>query len=84
LLPCRQTPPDQRSAVGGVRTPLTVEAIPGLFIATGLSGHGFGIGPGVGYAMAQLLRGDPPVVDLKALRFSRFREPGGIVAAQEA
>jgi len=70
--------PDEVPAFG------PVDAIPGLFIATGLSGHGFGIGPGLGHAMARLIRGEPPVVDLSALRFSRFKEPGGIVAGKEA
>lgn len=70
--------PDQVAAIG------PIEAIPGLFLATGLSGHGFGIGPGVGYATAQLVRGERPVVDLTALRYSRFQEPGGIITAEEA
>lgn len=62
--------PDEVPALG------PVEAVPGLFLATGLSGHGFGIGPGLGYAMAQMVRGEPTVVDLSALRYSRFKEPG--------
>ena len=42
--------------------------LPGLFLATGLSGHGFGIGPAVGRIMADLVRGRP------ALEFRRFLE----------
>lgn len=45
---------------------------PGLFIATGLSGHGFGIGPGVGRLAAQLVAGRTPVVDPAAFALSRF------------
>jgi glycine/D-amino acid oxidase-like deaminating enzyme len=40
-----------------------VDTMPGFFIATGFSGHGFGIGPGAGRLMADLVTGDAPVVD---------------------
>jgi glycine/D-amino acid oxidase-like deaminating enzyme len=40
-----------------------VPAIPGFFIASGFSGHGFGIGPGAGHLMADLLTGAPSIVD---------------------
>jgi glycine/D-amino acid oxidase-like deaminating enzyme len=46
--------------------------IPGFFIATGFSGHGFGIGPGAGRLMADLVAGDTPVVDPSPFRLSRF------------
>ncbi len=46
--------------------------IPGLWIATGLSGHGFGIGPGVGRLAAQHVMGRTPVVDPAPFRLSRF------------
>lgn len=46
--------------------------IAGLFIATGLSGHGFGIGPGVGRVMADLIRGRDPGHDLRRFRPARF------------
>lgn len=49
-----------------------VTGMPGLFLATGFSGHGFGIGPGAGYCMAQMLRGEQPLVDLKPLAPQRF------------
>ncbi|NEY89334.1 NAD(P)/FAD-dependent oxidoreductase [Tabrizicola oligotrophica] len=44
----------------------------GLVIATGLSGHGFGIGPGFGRVMADLVRGRPVGHDLGRFRFARF------------
>ncbi len=50
----------------------SVEKIPGFFIATGFSGHGFGIGPGAGALMADLVTGAPPVVDPAPFRFERF------------
>jgi len=49
-----------------------VEALPGLHIASGFSGHGFGIGPGAGRLMADLVAGDPPIVDPQPFRFDRF------------
>ncbi|MDB5843431.1 MAG: D-amino-acid oxidase [Polaromonas sp.] len=49
-----------------------VDACPGLYIATGFSGHGFGIGPAVGEAMAQLIDQRMPSVDLGPFSLSRF------------
>jgi glycine/D-amino acid oxidase-like deaminating enzyme len=49
-----------------------VDAVPGLYIATGFSGHGFGIGPGAGAVVADLVRGATPAVTLNALRLNRF------------
>jgi glycine/D-amino acid oxidase-like deaminating enzyme len=51
-----------------------VESLPGFFIATGFSGHGFGIGPGAGRLMAELVTGDAPCVDPTPFRFSRFSD----------
>ncbi len=51
-----------------------VDTMPGFFIATGFSGHGFGIGPGAGRLMADLVTGDAPVVDPADYRFSRFTD----------
>jgi glycine/D-amino acid oxidase-like deaminating enzyme len=49
-----------------------VATLPGLFLATGFSGHGFGIGPGAGRLMADLVMGRAPVVDPAVFRFARF------------
>lgn len=48
--------------------------IPGLFIATGMSGHGFGIGPGIGRVMADLIQGNAAEHDLSRFRLSRFSD----------
>jgi len=48
------------------------ERLPGFFIATGLSGHGFGIGPGVGKAAAAMLTGKDSGIDIRPFRLSRF------------
>jgi glycine/D-amino acid oxidase-like deaminating enzyme len=49
-----------------------VSHMPGFFVATGFSGHGFGIGPGAGRLMADMVAGDRPVVDPTPFRLSRF------------
>lgn len=50
-----------------------VPALGGLFLASGFSGHGFGIGPGAGRLMADLVTGATPVVDPYRFRLDRFR-----------
>lgn len=45
---------------------------PGLVLATGFCGHGFGTAPAVGYMMAQTVVGEETLVDLSALRYERF------------
>jgi glycine/D-amino acid oxidase-like deaminating enzyme len=52
----------------------SVDSLPGFFIATGFTGHGFGIGPGAGRLMAELVTGGTPVVDPAPFRFSRFSD----------
>jgi glycine/D-amino acid oxidase-like deaminating enzyme len=48
--------------------------VPGLFIGTGFSGHGFGIGPAAGKLMADLVTNDTPLVDPHAFRLERFSD----------
>ena len=49
-----------------------VDAVPGFFVATGFSGHGFGIGPGAGRLVADLVMGRDPIVDPTPFRLARF------------
>lgn len=51
-----------------------VEDCPGLVIATGFSGHGFGISPSAGKLAADLVTGDRPVVDPQPFRITRFSD----------
>ncbi len=56
-----------------------VAAIPGLVLATGMSGHGFGIGPGMGRVIADLVAGRAVGHDLSRFRLSRFSD-GSVLA----
>lgn len=60
------TTPDAVPVIG------PVERIPGFFIASGFSGHGFGIGPGSGQMVAQMIAGEDPFVDPTPFRLERF------------
>ncbi len=51
-----------------------VDSAPGLFVATGFSGHGFGIGPGAGRLMSEIVTGRTTVVDPAPFRFARFSD----------
>jgi glycine/D-amino acid oxidase-like deaminating enzyme len=58
----------------GIPVISAVDALPGFFIATGFTGHGFGIAPGAGRLMAELVMGETPVVDPAPFRYSRFTD----------
>lgn len=49
-----------------------IAKLPGLHLASGFSGHGFGIGPGAGKLMADIVAGAKPCVDPQPFRYSRF------------
>ncbi|MGK9203917.1 NAD(P)/FAD-dependent oxidoreductase [Sinorhizobium meliloti] len=49
--------PDGVPAIGEVPN------IPGFILAAGFSGHGFGIGPGAGHLIADVITGQTPLVD---------------------
>jgi len=61
----------------GVPVISAVPALPGFFIASGFSGHGFGIGPGAGHLMADLVMGSQPIVDPNPYRYARFAKASG-------
>ncbi|RLL63645.1 NAD(P)/FAD-dependent oxidoreductase [Paenirhodobacter hankyongi] len=58
--------PDSQPVIG------PVEKVPGLMLATGFSGHGFGTGPAAGQLAADLLCGAPPIVDPAPYRLERL------------
>ncbi|ETX12413.1 D-amino acid oxidase [Marinomonas ushuaiensis DSM 15871] len=49
-----------------------VKAIPGLTVATGFSGHGFGTGPAAGQLAADIVSGVEPIIDPSPYRFDRL------------
>lgn len=48
------------------------EGVSGLVVATGFSGHGFGIGPGAGHLVADIVTDMAPIADPRPYRLSRF------------
>lgn len=48
--------------------------MPGLIIATGMSAHGFGIGPAYGKAIANIVAGKSVGHDMRRFRFGRFTD----------
>jgi len=50
---------------------------PGLILATGFSGHGFGMGPIAGKLVSEMVVDAKPSIDVKSLRFGRFKEGMG-------
>jgi glycine/D-amino acid oxidase-like deaminating enzyme len=60
--------PDALPVVDALGTPN------GLVIATGMSGHGFGIGPAIGLAVADLVTRGVSDFDLRPMRLARFSD----------
>ncbi|UFH50379.1 NAD(P)/FAD-dependent oxidoreductase [Pseudomonas sp. KNUC1026] len=58
--------PDSNPVIG------PIAQIPGLTVATGFSGHGFGTSPAAGQLAADLLTGSTPIVDPAPYSFKRF------------
>lgn len=51
-----------------------IERLDGLYVATGFSGQGFGLGPVVGELLAQSMSGEPTSLPLHPYRWSRFQD----------
>jgi glycine/D-amino acid oxidase-like deaminating enzyme len=62
-----------------VPTLCETDAIKGLYLATGLSGHGFGIGPAIGRIMSDVVTGRPTGHDVSHFRIQRFFDGSPIV-----
>lgn len=56
--------------------------LPGRVLAAGLSGHGFGIGPGVGHLVADLVLADTPLTEVGHERLDRFGTAQGRKVAE--
>jgi glycine/D-amino acid oxidase-like deaminating enzyme len=59
--------PDGVPAIG------EIQSLPGFILAAGFSGHGFGIGPGAGHLIADLITGSTPIVDPLPYRPERLK-----------
>ena len=54
-----------------------IPEVPGLTVAFGFSGHGFGIAPATGLALSELLlEGASTTIDISALKYDRFKAKG--------
>ncbi|RZF29230.1 FAD-binding oxidoreductase [Paraburkholderia sp. UYCP14C] len=51
-----------------------VDSTPGLVIASGFSGHGFGLGPGAGMLVSRIVTNDATGIDLRPYRLTRFSD----------
>lgn len=51
----------------------------GLTVATGMCGHGFGIGPAFGRIIARMVRGEAAGYDMRRFRFNRFTDGSTLV-----
>jgi len=56
-----------------------IDSIGDFYVATGFSGHGFGIGPGAGKLIAQMVSGSADAAALAGFRLSRFFDGSPIV-----
>ena len=70
--------PDEVPVIG------PVAGAPGLILATGLSGHGFGLGPGIGKMAVDLATGARPQSDPAAFSKTRFDRKRNTMASQAA
>ena len=57
----------------GVPVISKVSEVPGMILACGFTGHGFGTAPAVGLMLAQMVLGEKTVVDISALSYDRFK-----------
>ncbi|MFS2327497.1 FAD-binding oxidoreductase [Brucella sp. H1_1004] len=80
LFPALTTVPVQTAWAGFIDS--TPDGIPvidstvgpeGFVLAAGFSGHGFGIGPGAGHLIAEIVGGDEPSLEYKQYRLARLQ-----------
>lgn len=57
----------------GVPVISKVQEVPGMILACGFTGHGFGTAPAVGLMLAQMVIGEKTVVDISSLAYDRFK-----------
>ena len=55
--------------------------VQGYYDCFGGSGHSFKLGPAIGEALADVIAGDTPTIDIRPLRPTRFLEAESITSA---
>ena len=50
-----------------------IDEVPGLIVACGFSGHGFGTGPVIGKILSQMVLGEELICDMTDFRYDRFK-----------
>ncbi len=58
-----------------------VEGMDGLYLAVGFSGHGFKLAPAVGRAVAEMVAGSSPAIDVGPLGLGRFGRGGELASS---
>ncbi len=53
-----------------------IDEIPGLSMACGFTGHGFGIAPATGLLLAQIITGEETFMPVDVFRYDRFKPKG--------
>ncbi len=56
-----------------------VDAVPGLYVACGFSGHGFMLAPMTGLLISEMILKETPSLPLEALSLNRFNDPTRII-----
>ena len=59
-----------------------IPELPGFYVASGFSGHGFALGPAAGEVIADMVTGANPLMDVSPYRFGRFTD-GTVVKVPE-
>ena len=57
----------------GVPVISKIDEVPGLIVACGFSGHGFGISPIVGTLLSEMAVGEKTTLDISSFRYNRFK-----------
>ncbi len=60
----------------GVPVISEVDEVPGLILACGFTGHGFGTAPAVGLMLSQMVAGEDTIVDISSLAMTDLRLSG--------
>jgi len=57
----------------------TVDGLQGLIVASGFSGHGFGLGPGAGLLVSEMVMHKTPYSDIGQFSLNRFKKGSKLI-----